>query len=146
MGYKVRMWFSGYYEQDSGAARPTREKLSRIPSLEKTRDPETPELLTKLEKLKLQCLPHRVSPNWLIPEKLKSLKKLYIRGGELENLVQMGNAEWTVKILHLKYLDEFNMDWKALHKSFPNLLFLENVACRNLTYGECDAYGVWRKL
>ena len=125
--------------QDSGAARPTREKLSRIPSLEKTRDPETPELLTKLEKLKLQCLPHRLSPHWLIPRKLKSLKKLYIRGGELEYLVQMGNGEWTVESLHLKYLNKFNMDWKALHKSFPNLIFLEKFECGNLVWSVAEA-------
>ena len=130
--------------QDSGAARPTKG-LSSILSLQKTRDPVTLELPTKLEKLKLQCLPHRASPNWLIPEKLKSLKKLYIRGGELENLVQMGNAEWTVEILHLKYLDEFNMDWEARRKSFPKLNFLEKFKCRCLAYGQCNADGVWRK-
>ena len=130
--------------QDSGAARPTRG-LNSILSLQKTRDPVTLELPTKLERLKLQCLPHRASPNWLIPEKLKSLKKLYIRGGELENLVQMGNAEWTVEILHLKYLDEFNMDWEARRKSFPKLNFLEKFKCRCLAYGQCNADGVWRK-
>ncbi|KAL4632005.1 hypothetical protein ACB092_04G021000 [Castanea dentata] len=132
--------------QDSGASRPTRRLSKRIPSLPKTRDPETlVELPTTLEKLKLQCLPHRESPNWLIPEKLKNLKTLYIRGGELKNFVQKGNDKWAVEILHLKYLDEFNMNWEALHESFPNLIFLENVACRNLAYDQCDD-GVWRKL
>ena len=135
---------SGQY---AGASRPTRRLSKRILSLPKTRDPETLELPTKLEKLKLQCLPHRLSPNWLIPRKLKSLKKLYIRGGELESLVQTqkGNDEWTVKILHLKYLDKFNMDWEALHKSFPNLIFLEKFKCGNLTSYRCDSYGVWQK-
>ena len=132
--------------QDSGASRPTRRLSERILSLPKTRDPETLELPTKLEKLKLQCLPHRVSPNWLIPKKLKSLKKLYIRGGELENFAQKGIDKWAVEILHLKYLDEFNMVWEALHESFPNLIFLENAACRNLAYHQCDVYGVWQKL
>ena len=135
---------SGQY---TGASRPTRRLSKRILSLPKIRDPETLELPTKLEKLKLQCLPHRLSPNWLIPRKLKSLKKLYIRGGELESLVQTqkGNDEWTVKILHLKYLDKFNMDWEALHKSFPNLIFLEKFKCGNLTSYRCDSYGVWQK-
>ena len=53
-----------------------------------------------------------VTPNWLMPGKLKSLKKLYIRG-KLINLGQMQeeNDKWTVEILRLKYLDEFNMEW-----------------------------------
>ena len=44
--------------------------------------------------------------------KLKKLKKLYIRG-KLINLGQMQeeNDKWTVEILRLKYLDEFNMEW-----------------------------------
>ena len=47
-----------------------------------------------------------------MPGKLKSLKKLYIRG-KLINLGQMQeeNDKWTVEILRLKYLDEFNMEW-----------------------------------
>ena len=133
----------GMKQEKAVPDKPTK-RLSKHISLS---NPETLELPTKLEKLKLQCLPHRLSPNWLIPRKLKSLKKLYIRGGELESLVQTqkGNDEWTVKILHLKYLDKFNMDWEALHKSFPNLIFLEKFKCGNLTSYRCDSYGVWQK-
>lgn len=69
-----------------------------------------------------------------MPGKLKSLKKLYIKGGKLKNLGQMqeGNDKWTVEILRLKYLDEFNMDQEELQISFPNLIFLENVKCPKL--------------
>ena len=128
---------------DSGAAN-LAEKLTKV----LTRgDPETLGLPTKLEKLKLQCFPHRGTPNWLIPGKLASLKKLYIRGGELENFgpMQEGNDKWTIEILHLKYLYAFKMEWKELQNSFPNLIFLENVNCPDLTSCPCDEYGVWLK-
>ena len=70
-------------KQQNGAPKPTRASSKHIRGGEL-------ELPTKLEKLKLQCLPHRITP-WLIPGKLKSLKKLFIRGGELDNL---GGGEW----------------------------------------------------
>ncbi|KAM4082640.1 hypothetical protein ACJW30_11G190800 [Castanea mollissima] len=122
---------------------PTKGQTKRQSSRFSLLNPETLGLPTKLEKLKLQCLPHSSSPDWLIPGKLGNLNKLYIRGGQLERLVppQEGNDKWKVKSLHLTYLDKFNMDWEALHKSFPDLVFLENSKCRNLT----SYPGVWRK-
>ncbi|KAM3686380.1 hypothetical protein ACJW31_11G194800 [Castanea mollissima] len=114
----------------------TKALTKRLSSRSSLSNPETLGLPTKLEKLKLQCLPCSSSPDWLIPGKLGNLNKLYIRGGELERLVplQGGNDhKWTVKSLHLKYLDKFNMDPQALHNSFPDLVFLENSKCRNLT-------------
>uniref|UniRef100_A0A7N2L3X0 Disease resistance RPP13-like protein 4 n=1 Tax=Quercus lobata TaxID=97700 RepID=A0A7N2L3X0_QUELO len=107
---------------------------------------ETPELPSELEKLELRCFPHRGRPDWLIPKKLESLKKLYIRGGELENLGQMEeNDKWKVEILRLKHLNKFRMNWDVLKMSFPKLIFLENVNCPNLSYSECDKDGLWPK-
>ncbi|KAF3956389.1 hypothetical protein CMV_018478 [Castanea mollissima] len=133
--------------QDSGAAKPTRAPSRLSSKLVIRRDPETLELPTKLEKLELQCFPHTGTPSWLIPGKLRSLKKLYIRGGKLNNLrqIQDGNDKWTVEILRLKYLDEFNMDWNELQTSFPKLIFLETVGCDNLSSCPCDEFGVWLK-
>ena len=97
-------------------------------------------LPTELEKLELQCFPHSDVPNWLIPENLKSLKKLHITGGkELENL---GPNEWTVEILCLKHLGKFNMNWNELQTSFPKLRLLENVKCDELSSWP---QGVWLK-
>ena len=118
--------------QDSGAAQPKRA-LSRLNTQQP--HPETQDQLPRnLEKLELQSFPDSFTPNWLMPGKLKSLKKLYIKGGKLKNLGQMqeGNDNWTVEILRLKYLDEFNMDQEELQISFPNLIFLENVKCPKL--------------
>ena len=133
--------------QDSGTAKPTRAPSRLSSKFLIRRDPETLELPTKLEKLELQCFPHTGTPSWLIPGKLQSLKKLYIRGGKLNNLrqIQEGNDKWTVEILRLKYLDEFNMNWNELHTSFPKLIFLETVECVNLSSCPCDEFGVWLK-
>ncbi|KAM4082661.1 hypothetical protein ACJW30_11G192600 [Castanea mollissima] len=134
---------AGTVNSDKLQRSPTKGLTKRLSNRFSLSNPETLKFPTKLEKLKLQCLPHSSSPNWLIPRKLESLNKLYIRGGELERLVlpQEGNDKWTVKSLHLKYLYKFNMDWEALHKSFPDLVFLENFKCGNLT----SYPGVWRK-
>ncbi|KAL4601423.1 hypothetical protein ACB092_11G272100 [Castanea dentata] len=134
---------AGTVNSDKLQLRPTKGLTKRLSNRSSLSNPETLGLPTKLEKLKLQCLPCSSSPDWLIPGKLGNLNKLYIRGGELKRLVppQEGNDKWTVKSLHLKYLDKFDMDLEALHKSFPDLVFLENSKCRNLT----SYPGVWRK-
>ena len=95
--------------------------------------PPTSGLPIDLKKLELQSFPYSVTPNWLMPGKLKSLKKLYIRGGKLINLGQLqeGNVKWTVEILRLKYLDEFNMNWNEQQTSFPKLIFLEKFKTSN---------------
>ena len=138
-------WGVNSKKKENGAAKPTRAP-SRLNS-KITRDPETPELPRKLEKLELQCFPHTGTPDWLIPGKLESLKKLYIRGGKLINFgqTQEGNDNWKVKILRLKHLLEFNMDWNELQRSFPELIFLENVECPSLASCPCDEFGVWLK-
>ena len=64
--------------------------------------------------------------------KTEEPKETYIRGGKLINLGKVGNDKWTVEILRLKYLDEFNMNWNELQTSFPELSFLENIKCPKL--------------
>ncbi|KAF3451590.1 hypothetical protein FNV43_RR07685 [Rhamnella rubrinervis] len=103
------------------------------------------ESLKELKKLDLQCYPRKEAPSWLMPDKLRSLKKLYIRGGELQNLTQNLRDQWTVETLRLKFLSELRMDWKELRKSFPSLIYLEKVKCPKLTFFPCDEGGIWVK-
>ncbi|KAK0600631.1 hypothetical protein LWI29_016902 [Acer saccharum] len=101
-----------------------------------------------LEKLELQCLPHKTLPNWVNPDILKKLKKLYIRGGGLKTLsgIQVGNQKWEVEALRLKYLNEFNMNWIELKEQlFPDLQYFEKFKCPKLTLCPCDCTGVWVK-
>ncbi|CAL9026022.1 unnamed protein product [Prunus brigantina] len=100
----------------------------------------------ELEKLELQCNPQMTAPSWLMPGKLKSLKKLYIRGGQLQNLGQVHeNDKWTIRILRLKFLSELKLDWNELQVSFPDLIYLEKFRCPKLTFFPCDASGLWLK-
>ncbi|KAK0600278.1 hypothetical protein LWI29_013298 [Acer saccharum] len=100
-----------------------------------------------LEKLELQCLPHKTLPNWVNPDILKKLKKLYIRGGGLKTLsrIQEGDQKWEVEALRLKYLNEFNMNWIELMALFPHLQYFEKFKCPKLTLCPCDCTGVWVK-
>lgn len=127
-----------------GAAKLKKKVLRRLSTL---KDPETPEPLSKLEKLVFQCFPREELPGWLIPGKLQSLKKLYIRGGKLKNLGKTEeNEKWKVEILCLKYLEEFKMDWKEeLSPSFPDLIVLENDKHTTITSCPCDENGLWLK-
>lgn len=96
----------------------------------------------KLEKLDLQCFPEREAPEWLVPENLKCLTRLYIRGGEFGNLP--ANKEWeVVKILRLKFLTNIKTNWKELRIQFPKLEYLEKANCPQITFCPCDANGVW---
>ncbi|KAK0600601.1 hypothetical protein LWI29_016571 [Acer saccharum] len=100
-----------------------------------------------LEKLELQCLPHKTLPNWVNPDILKKLKKLYIRGGGLKTLsrIQEGDQKWQVEALRLKYLNGFNMNWIELMALFPHLQYFEKFKCPKLTLCPCDCTGVWVK-
>ncbi|GMP42454.1 hypothetical protein CsSME_00012202 [Camellia sinensis var. sinensis] len=94
-------------------------------------------LPASLEKVDLRCWPLSRMPNWMQPWKLKSLKKLYIRGGSISDLQILQPEEydsplWTVKILRLKFLRELKMDWPALTTMFPTLEYLEKVNCPEL--------------
>ncbi|XP_015872247.3 disease resistance RPP13-like protein 4 [Ziziphus jujuba] len=104
---------------------------------------KTKEPFKELRKLDLQCYPLREAPNWLIPRELKSLKKLYIRGGELQDLPVQEISWESVQILRLKFLRNLRMDWIQLKESFPELTHLEKVKCPKLTFFPCDEGGIW---
>ncbi|XP_058193163.1 disease resistance RPP13-like protein 4 isoform X3 [Rhododendron vialii] len=100
----------------------------------------------RLQKLDLQCFPMTSLTNWLMPGKLKELKKLYIRGGQLRDLgeIQKHQAErLTVEILQLKYLSKLELYWKELRTLFPKLIYLHQVECPNLFNFHCDERGMW---
>lgn len=110
--------------------------------------------LTNLEKLDLKSFPKTATLDWLMPSSLKSLNKLYIRGGKFSDLGQYqyldqkvpnepAKNKWNVKILRLKYLSEIKMDWRELQDLFPNLIYLEKVNCPKLSFFPSDGYGVW---
>ncbi|OWM86413.1 hypothetical protein CDL15_Pgr021500 [Punica granatum] len=100
-----------------------------------------------LEKLDLECYPLENPPGWLSPGKLRNLNALYIRGGNLHCLCKDpkgdGDPKWTVKILRLKYLNEFRMNWIELRDSFPKLVCLQKINCPRLTLFPCDETGLW---
>ncbi|XP_021811754.1 disease resistance RPP13-like protein 4 [Prunus avium] len=85
-----------------------------------------------LEKLDLQAFPLPFLPDWLKPSRLQKLKKLYIRGGELDNLDQCEKGMWTVEILRLKYLRNMKIRWPELKELFPHLRYLEKINCNEI--------------
>uniref|UniRef100_A0A5B6YJJ3 Disease resistance RPP13-like protein 4 n=1 Tax=Davidia involucrata TaxID=16924 RepID=A0A5B6YJJ3_DAVIN len=128
--------------------------LARVLTTRPATTIKLPELPSQLEKLDLQCFPASITPSWLMPAKLKSLKKLYIRGGKFSDLGQFQELDgkegelptkekWTVEVLRLKYLSELAMDWRELQELFPKLIYLEKVKCPKLTFFPCDEKGVW---
>ncbi|KAI4345914.1 hypothetical protein L6164_012999 [Bauhinia variegata] len=74
-----------------------------------------------LEKLALEGIPQKELPGWLRPSKLKELKKLYIKGGELSNLDDRETERWKVEILRLKYLKNLHIEGLELKRLFPLL-------------------------
>ncbi|PQM41632.1 disease resistance RPP13-like protein 4 [Prunus yedoensis var. nudiflora] len=137
-----------------GPATPTgirnhiRKIPSRLPTFKRMTRTTTmnQEHFKELEKLDLQCYPQMTASSWLMPGKLKSLKKLYVRGGQLQSLGQVHeNDKWTIRILRLKFLSELKMDWNELQVSFPDLIYLEKFRCPKLTFFPCDASGLWLK-
>ncbi|KAL6138178.1 hypothetical protein ACLB2K_063463 [Fragaria x ananassa] len=104
----------------------------------------TQEHFKVLEKLDLQCYPHMKAPSWLAPGKLEKLKKLYVRGGQLQRLGQVQESEkWTVEMLRLKFLSELKLDWNELQAAFPKLNYVEKFRCPKTTFFPCDENGVW---
>ncbi|RWR91786.1 disease resistance RPP13-like protein 4 [Cinnamomum micranthum f. kanehirae] len=91
--------------------------------------------LRKLEKLDLQCIPLHEKLKWLTPGGFPNLKKLYIRGGGLESLINLGtNAEkWNVETLRLKYLSNLECNhWSDIEKTFSSLARVEIYKCPKL--------------
>ncbi|KAH7834077.1 hypothetical protein Vadar_012526 [Vaccinium darrowii] len=102
----------------------------------------------RLEKLDLQCFPMTSLSNWLMPGKLKELKKLYITGGKLRDLGEIQKRQkeqWTMEILRFEYLGELELYWKELSTLFPKLIYLRQVECPNFMDFQCDERGVWMK-
>ncbi|KAI8527101.1 hypothetical protein RHMOL_Rhmol12G0049800 [Rhododendron molle] len=102
-----------------------------------------PTLPPKLQKLDLQCFPMMSLSDWLMPSKLKKLKKLYIRGGTLRDLGEIHKRQveqWNVEILRLEYLSELELYWKELRTVFPKLIYLHQVECPKFLNFPC---GVW---
>ncbi|XP_058217533.1 disease resistance RPP13-like protein 4 [Rhododendron vialii] len=101
----------------------------------------------RVQKLDLQCFPTtRLPYNWMMPGKHMELKKLYIRGGhlcDLHEIQERQGEQWTLEILHLKYLSELNIDWRKLRILFPMLIYSHQVECPKVTNFPCDERGVW---
>ncbi|XP_062007402.1 disease resistance RPP13-like protein 4 [Rosa rugosa] len=77
-----------------------------------------------LEKLDLQGFSLPKAPEGLKPSKLKNLKKLYIRGGELQSLdLEENEPLWKVEILRLKYLEKFIKSEEEVKRIFPHLKY-----------------------
>ncbi|KAG1347204.1 disease resistance RPP13-like protein 4 [Cocos nucifera] len=105
---------------------------------------ESPSLPPKLEKLDLRCFPGKMVPDWLRPNGLTSLKKLYIRGGMLASLgLETLPSTWNVEVLRLKFLRLLKVEWSQIRSSFQNLAYLEIVKCSELISFPCDKDGVW---
>ncbi|GAB4857658.1 hypothetical protein Ancab_015564 [Ancistrocladus abbreviatus] len=112
------------------------------------KDPEAG-LPEKLEKLDLRSVPQAAARTLLIPDKLKHLKKLYIRGGGVYDIGQ-GKKSWQVaeelEKIHLKFLSKLHMDWREFKASFPSVTYLQIVECPRLAFFPCsNEHGVWTK-
>nr|CAD1823089.1 unnamed protein product [Ananas comosus var. bracteatus] len=76
-------------------------------------------------------------------DKLKeftALRSLYIRGGKLSHL---GDNIWDVKVLRLKFLKDFSIEWSQLLRIFPRRLRLEYSNCPKLTSFPRTDDGIW---
>ncbi|KAI8527105.1 hypothetical protein RHMOL_Rhmol12G0050100 [Rhododendron molle] len=100
----------------------------------------------RLQKLNLECFPMTSLTNWLMPSKVKELKKLYIRGGQLRDLgeIQKHQAErLTVEILQLKHLSNLELHWRELRTLFPKLIYLHQVECPKFFHFQGNERGMW---
>lgn len=124
----------------------TKRILSKLQEQLSEPEPVAQEVFQALEKLDLQCYPTGKVPDWLKPQNMKNLKKLYIRGGKLHNPGETtDDDQWPVEIMRLKFLDELEINWDTLQASFPNLRYLEKFECKKLTSFPCNPKGVWVK-
>lgn len=97
-----------------------------------------------LRKIDLRCAPLATKPHWLGPDKLTSLEKLYIRGGDLSSLDDHDEKNWKVKILILKYLKNLKVDKIKLDAMFPELEYLE-IKCNKIDRDRYDQDIIWEK-
>ncbi|CDY26369.1 BnaA02g24010D [Brassica napus] len=103
----------------------------------------------KLMKLDLQCFPDAELPTLLEPGKLRTLEKLYIKGGT--KLTGFGKSvpeeptECSVKVLRLKFLPRLKVEWRELRELyFPKLEFLDKYQSPQVSFCPCDGIGIWR--
>lgn len=132
----------------TGLKNHVRKIPAKLPTMKRlaTLTTRSEEHFKQLEKLDLQCYPQMTAPSWLAPGKLQRLKKLYIRGGQLQSLGQVQEDDkWKVEILRLKFLRELKIDWNELRVSFPKLTYLEKFRCPKATFFPCNETGVWLK-
>uniref|UniRef100_A0A5B7BQF2 Putative disease resistance RPP13-like protein 4 isoform X5 n=1 Tax=Davidia involucrata TaxID=16924 RepID=A0A5B7BQF2_DAVIN len=97
----------------------------------------------QLEKLDLRCIPR--SPEWLRPSGLQRLKRLYIRGGELDSLVSEEDEKWNVEILRLKYLKNLKIEVLRLKEDFPYLTYFEKVRCHQIAESKYENDVEWER-
>ncbi|ANM68261.1 RNI-like superfamily protein [Arabidopsis thaliana] len=116
----------------------------------KEKDPTAPELPKTLKKLDLQCFPGEHLPEWLEPDNLLNVEKLYIKGGikltGFGKSLPSQNSKCKVTVLRLKFLPKLKVEWRDLSKRyFPELKFLEKYQCPQVSLCPCDGIGIWRK-
>ncbi|WOK91871.1 disease resistance protein RGA1 [Canna indica] len=110
-------------ESNNKSANPKKQPTTTTPTPTDVLPPE-------ITKLDLRCFNEAQFPNWISPDKLKKLKKFYLRGGMLESLGK--GTGWTVEVLRLRYLEHLDHDWDELKSKFPNLKYVEKVSCKGL--------------
>ncbi|KAL6899197.1 hypothetical protein ACP4OV_005855 [Aristida adscensionis] len=86
------------------------------------------ELPPELLKLDIRCYPNKV----LVLKQHKKLNKLYIRGGEMEELKVNGQNH--IKILRLRYLKKFNMKWESLLATMKDIEYVEIMVTDNKVF------------
>ncbi|XP_022855594.1 uncharacterized protein LOC111376824 [Olea europaea var. sylvestris] len=83
-----------------------------------------------LEKIQLTRYPRPKLPDYIVPSAVPNLKRLYIKGGSLENLSSYStdSGPFNVEILRLNYLKKFRLEESSdMQKQFPNLKYLEKL-------------------
>jgi Leucine-rich repeat (LRR) protein len=120
------------------------EKEQRIEQENSKNTTTTPLGSSSLAKLELRYLPYSKMPDWVTRLNLKKLKKLYVRGGKLSQVLHpVGCEKWKVSILRLELLSELQMDWRQLRALFPELRYVQKVRCPKLILFPCDENGEW---
>ncbi|CAN6909721.1 unnamed protein product [Brassica oleracea] len=142
-------------EATGGVVREFMRTMSRVPmgqaaqAAKRPKDSKQIQLPKNLKKLDLQCFPDRDLPEWLEPKKLVNLEKLYIKGGtELTGFRKFEpeeTKECKVKVLRLKFLPRFKVEWRELGELFPKLEFLDKYQSPQVSFCPCDGIGIWRK-
>ncbi|XP_074566372.1 uncharacterized protein LOC141822983 [Curcuma longa] len=100
---------------------------------------------SKLEKLELRCFNEQRLPKWIVPDKLKNLKKLYMTGGLLKSLKDAQGKTWCVKVLRVRFLPNLQDDWESITTWFPDLNCVEKSKCKLLPDWPCDKEGYWQR-